>query len=530
MKRHFIIPDRQARPGVPLDHNLWLGKAIAKYRPDVLIDLGDNADFPSVSTHSLPGSLEKEGQRLSKDIESAQEADRILFDGMGAFRPKRMVRLRGNHEDRLDRYLRANPVLEGIISLDLLKDSEWEVVPFSNGAPGVIDIDGIHYAHYFASPNTGRPIGGTATYKLAAIGSPFVMGHVQGYDIGTRQYATGRVIRGIVAGSCLTPDHKVLTADLRYVPLGDVVAGDQLVSFDEDAPQDGKRSRRFKTGTVEAVKLDEDEVFAVTLSTGKVFKVTADHLWLARKGGTGAAWIRTDQMKPEGAHPNGKTHVPILFDEWEGGTNFEHGWLSGMYDGEGCLYARETTGGHSMQLTLHQKQGAVMERAKAYMADLFGLELLAHTAQKRDVAGLTIKGGRRGIARVLGTLRPIRLLAKFRPELLSRIHMKEFAHVVKIEPLGRQQIVRIAIDAKTMIVEGYGHHNCYLHDEPYKGAANAHDRCAVVLNEVRNGRFSEMPLTLDYLCREYEGTSLARFLQRKYRRAKDRFSLARVKA
>lgn len=269
MKRHFIVPDRQARPGVPLDHNKWLGKAIAKYKPDVLIDLGDNADFPSVSSHSQPGSLDKENQRLIKDIESAQEADEILFKNMGKFRPKRMVRLRGNHEDRLDRYLRANPVLEGIISLDLLGDSAWEIVPFSNGAPGVIDIDGITYAHYFANPNTGRAIGGTATYKLAAIGAPFVQGHVQGYDIGTRQYATGRVIRGIVAGSC------------------------------------------------------------------------------------------------------------------------------------------------------------------------------------------------------------------------------------------------------------------YLHDEPYKGAANAHDRCAVVLNEVRKGRFSEMPLTLDYLCREFEGTSLPRYLQRRYRNAKDRFSLAR---
>lgn len=270
MKRIFIIPDRQARPGVPLDHNRWLGQAIAQYEPDIVVDLGDNADFPSVSTHSQPGSLDKEGARLKRDIEAAQEADRILFESMGDFRPKRAVRLRGNHEDRVDRYLRSNPILEGLISLDLLNDFEWEIVPFQNGAPGVINIEGISFAHYFANPNTGKPIGGTATYKLAAIGSPFVQGHVQGYDIGTRQYATGRVIRGIVAGSC------------------------------------------------------------------------------------------------------------------------------------------------------------------------------------------------------------------------------------------------------------------YLHDEPYKGAANAHDRCCVVLNEVRGGRFSEMPLTLDYLCRKFEGTSLARYMQRRYRNAKERFSVARA--
>src|SRR5690606_33323960 len=62
------------------------------------------------------------------------------------------------------------------------------------------------FAHYFANNMSGRPIGGTATYKLAAIGSPFVMGHVQDLDIGTKQYATGRVIRGIVAGSCYIHD------------------------------------------------------------------------------------------------------------------------------------------------------------------------------------------------------------------------------------------------------------------------------------------------------------------------------------
>src|SRR3546814_8202356 len=72
------------------------------------------------------------------------------------FKPKRKVRLRGNHENRLERYLEANPVLEGLVGLHLLKDDGWEVVPYFSGAPGVIHIDGIAYAHYFANPNTGK--------------------------------------------------------------------------------------------------------------------------------------------------------------------------------------------------------------------------------------------------------------------------------------------------------------------------------------------------------------------------------------
>jgi hypothetical protein len=70
--------------------------------------------------------------------------------------------------------------------------------------------------------------------------------------------------------------------------------------------------------------------------------------------------------------------------------------------------------------------------------------------------------------------------------------------------------------------------SCYLHDEGYKGHANNHFRGVVILNEVKDGQFCEMALSLDYLCRKYEGTSLARFMQRKYRNAKQRFSLARA--
>jgi hypothetical protein len=229
MSRHFVIPDRQAKKGVPLDHNKWLGQAIAEYRPDVLIDLGDNADFPSVSTHSAVGSMDKEGQRLIHDIEVAKEADRIMFEHMGKFRPKRMIRLRGNHEHRLTRYIESNPVLEGIVGLHLLGDDDWEIVPFFNGSPGRIEIDGIHYAHYFAGVNNGKPLGGTAANMLNHIGAPYVQGHRQGYDIGTKQFATGKVIRGIVAGSFYLHDEgfkgQANTHDRCCVVLNEVEGG-----------------------------------------------------------------------------------------------------------------------------------------------------------------------------------------------------------------------------------------------------------------------------------------------------------------
>lgn len=50
----------------------------------------------------------------------------------------------------------------------------------------------------------------------------------------------------------------------------------------------------------------------------------------------------------------------------------------------------------------------------------------------------------------------------------------------------------------------------YQHDEDYAGPqGNAHWRGIVVLNDVEDGAFDPMPVSLDYLCREYEGRRIA---------------------
>lgn len=73
--------------------------------------------------------------------------------------------------------------------------------------------------------------------------------------------------------------------------------------------------------------------------------------------------------------------------------------------------------------------------------------------------------------------------------------------------------------------------SCYLHDEEYRGAqGQGHWRGVVVLNEVQNGDYCVMPLTLDYLCRKYEGMSLAAFLRKTVKDAEHKFWLAREAA
>lgn len=209
-KRIFVIPDTQVRPGDPTDHLVWIGKAIKEYAPDYLIHLGDHYDMPSMSTWAQPGSIGREGVRYAEDIAAGNDALSKLHDAMGGFRPERKIILTGNHEQRIQRVVDADPKLAGTLGYHNFNDRSlgWERVDYLGSTPGVIELEGVSFAHYFAQPLTSKPIGGTAAYKLNAIGTPYVQGHVQGYDIGTKQYATGRVIRGIVAGSCYLVDEE----------------------------------------------------------------------------------------------------------------------------------------------------------------------------------------------------------------------------------------------------------------------------------------------------------------------------------
>lgn len=206
-RRHYWIPDTQVKKGVPTDHLDWIGADIKARGPDVVIHAGDHWDFPSLSRYDAPGSMAMEGARVEDDIAAGNDALERLTRAMGKFKGRKVM-LEGNHENRLERAINADPRLAGTLGYHLLNRERlgWEVVPYFCGAPGQVRIDGVVYAHYFAAVNTGRPIGGTANNKLLQVGESFVQGHVQGLDPGSKQYATGRIKQGYVAGSCYLHD------------------------------------------------------------------------------------------------------------------------------------------------------------------------------------------------------------------------------------------------------------------------------------------------------------------------------------
>lgn len=205
-RKHIILPDKQVTPDSPTEHLSWIGKYISEKRPDVIIDLGDFADMESLSSYDR-GKTSFEGRRYVKDIKAAKNGMDILtkpFRDISGYDPEMHLTV-GNHEFRIQRVIDDDQRLEGTLSIDNLEYESfgWKVHPFLE----IVEVDGVHYSHYFCNQLSGKPIGGESVLlRLKNIGFSFVMGHQQMYLTGVRSLNNGKRIRGIVQGACYLHD------------------------------------------------------------------------------------------------------------------------------------------------------------------------------------------------------------------------------------------------------------------------------------------------------------------------------------
>ena len=206
--RILVIPDCQVKPGVPTEHLEWAGKAICEYRPDVVINIGDFADMPSLSTHDKAGSKYFEGKRYKDDIKAAKEGMEKLLAPLRALQKSqkatkhkvykpRMVLTLGNHENRINRAVANSPILDGVISIeDLCYEKDWEVHQFLHP----VFIGGVGFCHYFPVGAMGRPAS-SASVLVNKLHQSCVAGHQQGKQVAYGKRADGTAICGIIAGS-----------------------------------------------------------------------------------------------------------------------------------------------------------------------------------------------------------------------------------------------------------------------------------------------------------------------------------------
>jgi hypothetical protein len=185
-RMHLVIPDVQAKAGVPLDHLQWIGNYIVEKKPDVIVQIGDFADMPSLSRYDQ-GKLQGEGRRYGHDINAVHRAMDTLLKPLQDYNrtadekytPELHLTM-GNHEYRILREVEDNPKYEGKFSYNDLayEDYGWKVYPFLE----VAEIDGVEYSHYFTSGVLGRPVSSAAA-MLRERQRSCTMGHVQYTDM-----------------------------------------------------------------------------------------------------------------------------------------------------------------------------------------------------------------------------------------------------------------------------------------------------------------------------------------------------------
>lgn len=190
MATHLVIPDCQVKPDVDITHIHALGNWIVEHRPDTICNIGDFADMPSLSSYDI-GKKEFEGRRYVHDLQSVHDAQVALLSPMLAYnerqrtakhkvyRPKMVLTL-GNHEQRILRAVSKDSKLDGLLKISDLKYEAfgWEVHDFLE----VVEVDGIHYSHYFTSGIMGNPAP-SAKSVLRQECRTSVMGHVQKMEL-----------------------------------------------------------------------------------------------------------------------------------------------------------------------------------------------------------------------------------------------------------------------------------------------------------------------------------------------------------
>lgn len=208
MSTHLVIGDPHAHYLQSNHRADILSRVIADIKPDVVVNMGDQADMPSLSSYDV-GKRSFHGRTYDADVTACVEFSHRVFAPLKKKKKKlpRFVILEGNHEHRIERALDLSPELEGTISFNDLGYQDYydDIVRYNGNTPGSISIDGLTYAHFFVSGIKGYPLGGehAADSHIAKLYTSTVSAHTHLFDYSIRTNTYGKKIMGLVAGCYL---------------------------------------------------------------------------------------------------------------------------------------------------------------------------------------------------------------------------------------------------------------------------------------------------------------------------------------
>lgn len=314
-----------------------------------------------------------------------------------------------------------------------------------------------------------------ALYKIITKGDdeaeglviPFVPNAAQMQLLGNLHHRNV-ILKARQLGFCVSPETRVLTAELKWIPIGEISPGTEVVAVDEHVPGGRGSARKMRTATVEAVKVMTAERYKISFDDGRHVICTDRHPWLSRKVSTDAKWR---SISGEGNSVTGRltvgTRVRWVTKPW-GDPTIEDGWFGGMLDGEGSIAKTNTSAG----INVSQRHGAVWDRLVRYADERdYNARIESDAAERKSKHGRVpvpkLAFGRMDeIFQLIGQTRPTRFLGnrfwEGRELPGKRNGDVGWSAITSIEPIGVGDVVDMQTTTGTYIAEGFVSHNTTL--------------------------------------------------------------------
>lgn len=256
--------------------------------------------------------------------------------------------------------------------------------------------------------------------------------------------------------SCVTPGTPVLCDDLVWRPVGSLGVGDGIVGFDENPLRVGEGQigayRYLRSGVVTSADRIVRPSYRIRFEDGREVIASDDHRWLGRlQGQARPGWVLTSDLAPG-------DEVKDFGAPWKTDETREAGWLAGIFDGEG--YLLDAKNRRRAVCGFAQKPGLVYDEATRLLKER-GFDAPGRLGESGvmnwNLAGIY------DVARLLGTLRPVRMISRAQ-EWLDGYCIARFptARVAEVEFVGETEVVALGTSVGTYIAEGLLSHNCTL--------------------------------------------------------------------
>lgn len=265
-----------------------------------------------------------------------------------------------------------------------------------------------------------------------------------------------------MSGCCLVPETRVLTTDLRWVPVGQLQVGDKLIGFDEHAVN---KQRKYKPSVVEATGRTRLPCWRIVTNRGAVVASGA-HLWHYLGGPSLShhkttkkemknGWIQTDELKPGSL-------IGFYTEPWETDQTYDAGYLAGFLDGEGSTRRNGIVFGQNPGDTLQRVLGLLCSRGYDPHPQ-FPTNAQGENIGSKKCLAYYVSGGNRGALRLIGSIRPTRMLMQSERIWNGRGvgGGSKPAVVQSIEYVGEQEVVMLQTSTQTLIAEGFRSHNSF---------------------------------------------------------------------